>query len=182
MDVSTTIAPKSDQLNAEDLIGGPELYTVEAVSPGSTEQPVNVRLAEIPGRAYRPSKTMRRVLVNAWGKDSKAWVGRKLVLFRDPDVKFGGEAVGGIKVSHLSHIDGPVSLAVTVTRGKRAPYTVEPLPDSAPTATVEPTADDVAGCDDIDRLRDMYRASATNPERQAQITERVAELSTDKDN
>jgi hypothetical protein len=36
--------------------------------------------------------------------------------------------VGGIRVSHLSHIDKPLTIALTVTRGKRAPYVVQPLP------------------------------------------------------
>ena len=41
-----------------------------------------------------------------------------------------GEAVGGIKISHMSGLSGPVTVALTVTRGKRSPYTVEPLPDA----------------------------------------------------
>jgi hypothetical protein len=42
--------------------------------------------------------------------------------------------VGGLRISHLSHIPKPLSLALTVTRGKRAPYVVQPLPDDAPTS------------------------------------------------
>lgn len=181
MDLTQSVEPRSDQINADDLIAGPQTYTVTGVSKGSVEQPINIHLAETE-RAWRPSKSMRRVLINAWGKDGDSYVGRRVTLYRDPEVTFGRDKVGGIKISHASHIERPLTLALTVTRGKRANHTIDPLPDSAPTATVEPTADDVAGCDDIDRLRDMYRASATNPERQAQITERVAELSTDKDN
>jgi hypothetical protein len=56
-----------------------------------------------------------------------------MTLYRDPAVKFGGMDVGGIRVSHLSHIDKPLSVALTVSRGKRAPYVVQPLADAAPT-------------------------------------------------
>ena len=176
MDVSETTAPKSDQQNAEDYIGGPRTVTVEKVTSGTTEQPVEIHLVEFPGRPFKPSKTVRRILVAAWGKDSTPWAGRRMTLYRDPSVRFGGQEVGGIRVSHLSHIAGPLTLALTVTRGKRAQHVVEPLPDLAP----EPTADDVAGCTDTDQLRAMYRASHTD-ERKAQITARVAELNAPKE-
>lgn len=132
MDLSQTIAPRSDQINAEDLLSGPVTVTITNVREGAAEQPVDIDVAEYPGRAYRPNKTMRRVLVSAWGPDSTAYVGRRMTLYRDPGVKFGGDTVGGIKISHLSHIPKTIRLALTVTRGKRAPYVVEPLPN-APT-------------------------------------------------
>jgi len=48
-------------------------------------------------------------------------------LYRDPKVKFGGMEVGGIRISHASHIDGPKTFPLTATRGRKAPYTVKPL-------------------------------------------------------
>ena len=174
VDLGDTIAPNSDQLNADDLMAGPRTFTVADVSKGSDEQPIYIHLAEIPGRTYRPSKSMRRVLVAAWGGKGSVYVGRRMTLYRDPDVKFGRDVVGGIKISHLSGIGKRLSVSLTVTRGKKAPHIVEPLPDEH----TEPTADDVAGCTDTDQLRAMYRASHT-AERKAQITARVAELNTD---
>ena len=171
MDIEDTIAPKVDQLTAEDLLGGARTYTIDHAVVSTGEQPVNIHLVESPGRPYRPSKTMRRVLVNAWGKKSATYAGRRLTLYRDPDVKFGGEAIGGIKISHLSDISGPVSVALTVTRGKRAPHTVDPLPD----ATLEPTAEQVAECTDVDTLRALWQHCCTDTRRD-QIKARVAEL------
>ncbi len=179
MDLTASIAPRSDQLNADDLISGPVTVTVERVSEGAAEQPVDVHLVEFPGRAYRPSKSMRRVLVAAWGKEAAEYTGRRLTLYRDPEVTFGRDKVGGIKISHLSHIDKRIPVLLTVTRGKRAPHIVEPLPDTAPTRpapAAEPTADQVAACSDPDALRDMWHTSG--PERRAQIQARVAELNT----
>ncbi|UTN91534.1 hypothetical protein SEA_PERIWINKLE_80 [Gordonia phage Periwinkle] len=131
MDLSETIAPKSDQLNAEDLLTGPRIVTVTEVRRGSAEQPVEIVTAEFgPGRPFKPSKTVRRILVAAWGAEASAYPGRRMMLYRDPEVRFGGSAVGGIRVSALSHIDKKLTVALTVTRGRRAPYVVEPLPVS----------------------------------------------------
>jgi hypothetical protein len=70
MDLTESIAPKSDQLNADDLISGPVTVTIREVAKGSPELPVDVHLVEFPGRAYRPSKRMRRVMVMAWGAEA----------------------------------------------------------------------------------------------------------------
>lgn len=143
MDLTESLAPKSDQLNAEDLLAGPRTFTVEKVTKGTAEQPVDIHLVEFSGRPFKPSKTVRRILVNAWGADAAAYTGRRMTLYRDPAVRFGGQDVGGIRVSHLSHISKRVTVALTVSRGKRAPYSVDPLLDGPPIITSE-QADDIA--------------------------------------
>jgi hypothetical protein len=135
MDISDTLAPTSEQLDAVDLLGGPRTFTVDRVSKGNVEQPVQVHLAEFP-RPWRPGKSMRRVLAATWGTDASAWVGRRLTLWCDPRVKFGGEEVGGVRISHMSHIEGRKRIPLLVTRGKSATYTVEPLRESPPPAAV----------------------------------------------
>jgi hypothetical protein len=130
LDMTDTLAPKSDQLNADDLISGPRTVTITGVSRGDDDQPVNITTAEFgEGRPYKPCKSMRRVLVHAWGPDASKYVGRRLTLFNDQKVKWGGQDVGGIRIKAMSHIQGRLTVALTVTRGKRAPFTVEPLPD-----------------------------------------------------
>lgn len=139
MDLTESIVPRSDQANAEDLISGPRTVTIVEVRPGSAEQPVEIVTNEFgPGRPFKPSKTVRRILVAAWGPDSAAYIGRRMTLYRDPAVRFGGDAVGGIRISHLSHITKPLTLALTITRGKRAPHVVQPLKEEAP-AAVDPS-------------------------------------------
>lgn len=127
MDIAPTIIPKSDQINADDLLSGPLTITVTGVAPGSKEQPVIVRYDGDGCRPYRPCKTMRRLLAFAWGTDGHAWVGRSMTLYHDPSVVFSGIKVGGIRISHLSHIDHDLEVALTVTKGKRALYRVRPL-------------------------------------------------------
>ena len=127
MDITATLAPKSDQLNTDDLIAGARTITITQVSAGSVEQPVAIAFEGDNNKPWYPCKSMRRVLVAAWGADSSQYIGRRVTLFRDPDVTYGGIQVGGIRVSHLSHLDGPLSIALTVTRQKRSPYRVQPL-------------------------------------------------------
>ena len=154
MDLTDSIAPRSDQMNAEDLLTGPRTFTVTEVRKGSSaEQPVSIYLAEFPSdRPFKPSKTVRRILVSAWGKETDVYTGRRLTLYRDPDVTFGKDKVGGIRVSHMSHIDKRITLALTTTRGKRAPFVVEPLPDApAPKAATKGA--------DIDALAKAFEAA-----------------------
>jgi hypothetical protein len=140
VDLSDTIVPRSDQLNAEDLLTGPHTVTISDVRRGSADQPVDVHLVEFPGRPFKPSKTVRRILVAAWGQDANVYLGRRMTLYRDPAVRFGGLEVGGIRVSHLSHISAPLTLALTVTRGRRAPYVVQPLAEVAPPTSADPAS------------------------------------------
>ncbi len=126
-DMTAAIVPKSDQISADDLISGPITIEITGVTirPG-TEQPVSIAFAG-ESRPWRPCKSMSRVLVGAWGPDANKYVGRRATLYRDPAVKWGGLEVGGIRVSHLSHIDAKMVMALTATRGQRKPFLVEPL-------------------------------------------------------
>jgi hypothetical protein len=173
MDISTTTAPRSDQQNFDDYISGPKTVTITEVRQGNAEQPVEVHLVEFPGRPYKPSKSMRRVLIAAWGPDSKVYAGRRMTLVGDPTVKFGGSVVGGIKISHLSHIDKRQTLNLTVTKGKRAPHTVEPLAD----APAVPTEADVQASTDTETLRSWWKHAHL----QSAIKARVDELKAEQD-
>lgn len=127
LDMNPVIVPKSDQISADDFISGPRTYQIEgvAINPG-TEQPVNISLVG-ETRVWRPCKSMARCLVAAWGPDAKLYSGKSVTLYRDPKVKWGGLEVGGVRISHMSHIERPLSMALTATKGRRADYTVKPL-------------------------------------------------------
>lgn len=127
MDMTQTIAPKSDQLNADDLISGPVTVTIAEVVKGTFEQPVDIRLVEYPGRAYRPSKSMRRVMVEAWGVDGSSYATNRLTLIRNPDIMFGPNKVGGIEIAAMTGITKPLTVALTAKRGQRKNFTVQPL-------------------------------------------------------
>ena len=142
-----TIVPKSDQLNADSLIGQSlTIRVTKVVIKADEQQSVWISYEGDAGRPYKPCMSMRRVLVQAWGPDANHYVGRSMTLCRDPNVKWAGEAVGGIRISHLSHIEKPFTMALTATRGSRKPYTVEVLAGTA-AASVAPTVAEYDACD-----------------------------------
>lgn len=149
MNLEDTIIPKSDQLNADDLIAGPRTITITSVTKGSAEQPIVVHYEGEDGRPYKPSKSMRRVLVAMWGAEAKAYTGRRLTLYRDPSVKYGGQEVGGIKISHATGINDAFVIALTETRGKRKPHRVELLIESAARQTAPAAEYDLSALADV---------------------------------
>ena len=110
MDISDSLAANSAQQNYDEFLAGPKTVTVSEVKKGSAEQPVEVHLLEFPGKPFKPAKTARRLLAKVWGTDASQWAGRRLTIYGDPDVRYGGKAVGGLRVSHVSHIDKPVEV------------------------------------------------------------------------
>ena len=131
-DMRQTIIPKSDQLNADDLIGREMTIKITGVDiRGGQEQPVSIHFEGDNGKPYKACKSMCRVMVSAWGPGSKKYVGRSMTLYRDPKVKWGGMEVGGIRISHMSHISDDMTMALTVTRANRKPFTVRPIQDRA---------------------------------------------------
>lgn len=127
LDISHTIIPRSDQLNAEQLLLGPLTITVTRVTVGAGEdQPVSVFYEGDKGRPFKPCKTMRKLLAYAWGSDAGQWAGKSMTLFNEPGVKFGGEEVGGIRISHLSDLQQTsIKASLTTTRGKKAAFVVK---------------------------------------------------------
>ena len=131
MDISDSLAANSNQQNYDEYLAGPKTVTVSEVKKGTAEQPVEVHLSEFPGKPFKPAKTVRRLLAKVWGTDASQWAGRRLTIYGDPEVRYGGKSVGGLRVSHVSHIDKPVEVLLTESRGKKRAHTVHPLP--APT-------------------------------------------------
>ena len=124
-EVRASIVPKSDQLNADDLLTGPITATITKVRRGDKEQPI---IVELEGhRPYKPCKTMRRVLIGTFGDDPKNWVGQQLTLYCDPEVLWAGVKVGGIRISHLTGLENPRTFMLTTTRGKKSEVTVRPI-------------------------------------------------------
>ena len=128
MDLRATITPKSDQLNADDLVGGAKTIRIRAVKGATDEaQPISIYFDGDENKPYKPCKSMRRLLVQLWGYESDDFVGRSITLYRDDTVKFAGVEVGGIRISHASHIDKPTKVLITTAKSKRRPITIEPL-------------------------------------------------------
>ncbi len=136
-DLSKTIDSKSDQQNYDDYISNPSrTIRITAVRGCEGDQPISIDFEGDGGKPYKPCKSMRRVLVRIWGNDGNSYVGKSMTLYGDPKVKFGGIEVGGIRISHMSHMDKAVSMPLTASKAKRIQYKVEPLRDAP--AAVDP--------------------------------------------
>ncbi len=131
-DLTGTISAKSDQMNADDLIGKSLTIKVTKVSIASGEQPIAINYEGDGGKPFMPCKTMRRVLVKIWGSDGNAYIGRSMTLYRDDTVTFGGQQVGGIRISHMSDISSPITMSLTATKKSKKPVTIKPLEKSTP--------------------------------------------------
>ena len=150
--VLESIEPKSDQLNADDMLTGPITVTVTDVKKGITkEQPIVV---EIDGgfKPYKPCKSMRRVLILMWGDKPKEWIGKRLCLFCDPSVMFGGAKVGGIRIKSMSGITASTSILLTATRGRKAEFKIESLGDDELAERVGKAVKAIDACESLDKL------------------------------
>lgn len=127
IDVSKTIEPKSDQLNADDLIAGPKKIEITGVKLGDAEQPIHIHYKGDNGRPYKPCKGMRRVMVSLWGKNGDDYIGKSMVLYCDTSVTWAGQEIGGIRISHMTGITEKKQIAITKSKGKRIPVVIEPL-------------------------------------------------------
>ena len=155
--IAKSIVPKSDQLNAEDLLSGPITITVTDVKQGTAEQPIAI-LIDGGRQPYKPCKTMRKVLVYCWSDQAANWIGKRMTLYADPDVMWAGVKVGGIRISHLSGIESQVMLMLSETKGKRKPITVTPLLDVAPVASAIDFTKLIEAATTLDELDKLAKA------------------------
>ena len=155
-DIRAAIQPRSDQLNYEDFVSGPAVLTIERTEDYKDEKGqarVAIHMVEYPGRPFKASKTNVKLLAIAWGEDDADWPGRRVQLSADPTVTFGGKAVGGIRVTALSHLPQRFTAKLSVARGKKKEFPVEILPD------MPPIPDDVQT---LAQYQDYYRHRAQN--------------------
>ena len=166
--IDMAIEPKSDQLNYDDFLIEDKTITITDVKGSSKtndQQPVTVNFHGDNGKPFKPCKSMRRVMVRVWGGDARQYIGKSMTLYGDPDVVFGGQKVGGIRISHMSHIDKEIMVTLSASKTKRIPYRVKPLKlnmevpnevdnDNDPTAIIQ--AAEEAATQGMDRLRNHY--------------------------
>lgn len=170
MDMRASIVPKSDQLNFDDFLatGSITIKITDVKGSADPQQPVSISYEGDNGKPYKPCKSMRRVLVYVWGADGKKYIGKSLTLYGDSKVVFGGQAVGGIRISHMSDIDSPMTMALSASKASKKPFTVQPLVKVKPELTPTYKGWDGAkkalaeGNYTMDQLRDMYVISEDN--------------------
>jgi hypothetical protein len=181
-DLRATIVSKLDQLNFDQLLGGPmTIHVTDVEVLKDPQQPVSVHYEGEDGRPFKPCLTMRKLLVFAWGADGTQWAGRSMTLYGDPTVKWGGDAIGGVRISHLSDIPGPITRWLAQTRGKKAEHTVLPLavdrgPPLADVLAAIAAATNKAGMGIAKKLAEQLTAKADIEQALAAYGARVAAL------
>ena len=137
-DIMRAMEAKSDQLNAVDLIAGPITVKIVAARKGDKKQPIVLDIEGYKGKPWKPCKTMFRIMAEVWRRDTDTkmlpgrWIGQSVTLYRDPEVYYGGDQVGGVRISHLSGLDKPRTFLVTETRGKTVKRVIHPIPTLSP--------------------------------------------------
>ena len=134
-DISHTIVAKSDQLNAADL-AQPITVTVRGVHVTRDDQPVIVDIGD-QHQPWKPCKGMRRLLAQVWGLNTDTWPGERVTLYCDPEATWGGQKVGGIRVSAISGIDSRLRYVMRTSKKGTTTYDVSPLEKVKP---VDPAA------------------------------------------
>lgn len=101
----------SPWLASEDLVGLGDvpaeiedvlLYDEVAFDKGRKER--NVPALKFKGKAKQlvlRTSANRRALVRMFGANTQTWRGQTIYLYHDPDVRFGGKAVGGIRIKDI---------------------------------------------------------------------------------
>ena len=150
-DMDAPCAVKSDQLNADDLIYGPITVRIRDTNVlNQTTQPVSLYYDGDNGKPYKPCKSMCKVMKRVWGSDSKKYIGQSLTLYNDPDVRYGANKTGGIRISHMSGVDHEITVTLSESKTARKPFVVKPLhvalgPDRRPLEAAAISAAEIAG-------------------------------------
>lgn len=186
--LAEALAPKSDQLNADDLIAGPRVLKITGarIVRDGRDTKVVLNFDGDNGKPWKPCKTMGRAMVMAWAiADEQQMVGKSVRVFRDPTVRFGSDGeVGGIRISHMSHIDKAANIKLTEAQGKKRLYTFQPLPTAVPREVADELTLDGAELSlrlakTLDDLKAAWANKAMRPFReklQPVLDERKAEL------
>jgi len=79
-------------------IGSVDKVTFEARNGKPAEQKWALTFACEPPRKFTLNKTNLALVAKAFGKKTGAWVGKRITLFLDESVSFGGQLVGGVRI------------------------------------------------------------------------------------
>lgn len=184
-DVTKVIQAKSDQLNADDIVGGPITIKVTDVDVRGGDQPIQIFYEDDGGRPWRPCKTAARCLAAIWGANAANWVGLSCTLYNDPTVTWAGAQVGGIRVSHMEGLDKPRVLQLAKTRGKKGAVTIQPLevtPQApAPDNTAALTEARDAAKTGSDGFRAWWKDNADKRSAAGEIMDELKKLASDAD-
>ena len=175
MKMSETIKPKSDQLNADDLLCKNMVIKIRDVThKEGADSPVSIYFDGDNNKPYKPCLSMRRVMILATGIDDptidqfkEVYIGTSIKIYRDPAVKWAGKEVGGIRITHMSHLTKSFTIALTASSNSKNMYTVETLkiekpiekhPEALQQELTNAHKEEFKNCADLDSLKEKFAA------------------------
>jgi len=178
-----TIVAKSDQLNSDDLMTGPITVTITSTD----QQPVSISFTGDHGKPWKPSKSMRRVLVLKWGDDEAKFIGRHLTLFRDPTIKWAGQEYGGVSISHMSDMADDSRFMLTSSRGQKKAMKVDHLKMKTPeeiaeeklnraSTWVSQSKTEIGEFDSVERIEEWQEKNAPTMEALSKYEDLISDL------
>lgn len=176
IDLAPLTAAKVDRVTADGLIAGPRTITITNVEAEVYEgkQIASLSFTGDDRMPFKPCKTMLRLIAAVWGPRTSQWVGRSMTLYRDPKVTFGADTPGGVRISHMSHMERDAEVILTLKKGKKGVVKVKPLATQQRQAPAPRTPQpDASATTDDPRLATLYRIKAEIADAQTQA-ERVA--------
>lgn len=124
--VKLAMLANSDQLNYSDIGTHEMVIMITGVRVTNSDQPVSIYYEGCGERPYKPSKGMIRLISEAWGDETDLWIGKAILIYGDPTVRWGGQEVGGIRIKAFTNISkSGFSAFVTITRGKKRKVKVD---------------------------------------------------------
>ncbi len=137
---------KGDYLTAAEFAGRQPTFTISAVVPcmleddtGKMKQKGSVKLQEST-RPWVLCKTTAMCLAAMFGDEANNWVGKRVTLFEDPNVRVGKEVVGGIRVLGSPDLPAPKSVSIKLPRKKAFVVTLQKTVPRAVTGAAPPAS------------------------------------------
>jgi len=132
--IKDLIIPKSDQLNADQLLTGKMIIKITSVNKVQGDaQPLVVHYEGENGRPFKPCKTARRQIALCWGETLSDYIGKSLELYTEPSVRWAGKEVGGIRICGASDIAGSaLKQVLSESKGSKKEYMVRKIEIAAP--------------------------------------------------
>lgn len=149
------LAPRSDQLNGDDLIVSNMTIVISKVTINlGSEQKIIINYQNDNGKPWKPSKGMGRVLTEILGGDPDQWIGQTVELFRNKEIRFGKEKCGGIQIAGMSAVRNVTTLLITTAKGKKSSITIQPIAAAGNQAQQRVPAQQAAPTDQPNPKRD----------------------------
>lgn len=128
-EIAAAAMATSDRLNAEDLVAGPMTITIKDVrviqgEKGASKLILDIHEHEHP---WHTCKSVTRTILAMWPDEPSDWIGRQMVLYRDPTVVFKNDPLGGIRIQAASNLASEFTIKLTEHQKKRITRTVKPL-------------------------------------------------------